>query len=824
MTATELPIVSAETFTFDRLKARAVGLLEGSEIYFPIRHHSPSCATHIAKLIADVKPFAVLVEGPPSFNEFIPFLVHPDAEMPLAVYSYARYPNQGDSGQDHNLQSDNEQTEIRSGSYYPLCDYSPELVALRAGHAVGAQLGFLDLEYSSMALRSPASDSARLMDERAFSFSAALTDLAERLGCRDHNDLWDQLVEANPTDTTTLVANVSAYGALARLTSDETEMEDRLNGHREMAMARIVRTTIERRSEASSDAPIVVVTGAFHTAVLPELVAKPQELPALVEPDGLEVGAGLIRYSYDRLDELNGYSAGMPSPQWYSYLWDEENSKSEPADPAAYRTLSAVAAELRKLGKDGQPSVPSLADAMANTAMLRQLRGRHHDGRFDVVDAAVSCFTKGEDSIANSVRSAVLTQMRGNKVGRLPPGTPRPPLAADFDQVADSLGLVPDTTEVKRVELDVYRSQKDRDTSHFLYGVTSLGVDYGRPVQELRYGAGQGRDFVREVWNVQFSASTDSTLTEASIWGSSLAEAVAAKVQHELEELIASQAGSAELMRLVLAAAQRGVPGSIDRILAALRAGISTDSSLESVAKALREADALWRSREPLEGDRLTSLPAIGEQLFVRGCRLVGQLSSLRSEAADDSVESVIDLHSLLATADWLVLDESLFWQTAETVHRAAQPGRLKGALRGLLWRAGRCSDSDLVTAVQGHLGAGLDVGVGAQYLAGVIQTAREALWQLEELLAAVSSVVAELGADGFLAKLPAWRSAFSALTPREIDRVAELLGDSLGIRASVKVTDMSEERLLQHLHLSETVRSQLTGDDLGSWLGDTGD
>ncbi len=73
----------------DALRARGRSLIEGDVIWFPIRHHSPACARRVEQLILERRPWAVLVEGPPSYDDVIEHLIHPDARMPVAVYGYA---------------------------------------------------------------------------------------------------------------------------------------------------------------------------------------------------------------------------------------------------------------------------------------------------------------------------------------------------------------------------------------------------------------------------------------------------------------------------------------------------------------------------------------------------------------------------------------------------------------------------------------------------------------------------------------------------------------------------------------------------------------
>ena len=40
----------------------------------PVRHHSPACAWHVDRLIRDLQPDAVLIEGPRDATRLIPLL------------------------------------------------------------------------------------------------------------------------------------------------------------------------------------------------------------------------------------------------------------------------------------------------------------------------------------------------------------------------------------------------------------------------------------------------------------------------------------------------------------------------------------------------------------------------------------------------------------------------------------------------------------------------------------------------------------------------------------------------------------------------------
>src|SRR3989442_7352541 len=94
--------------------------------FIGVRHHSPACARLVANTIATLQPAYVLVEGPVDMNDRLDELLL-GHELPIAVFSSYR-------GSDR-----------RHMSWAPICEYSPEWVALTAGRAAGAELRFIDL-------------------------------------------------------------------------------------------------------------------------------------------------------------------------------------------------------------------------------------------------------------------------------------------------------------------------------------------------------------------------------------------------------------------------------------------------------------------------------------------------------------------------------------------------------------------------------------------------------------------------------------------------------------------------------------------------------
>ena len=260
-------------------------LRNGRSFFFPIRHHSPACAAHLRRWIETRRPASVLVEGPASFTPFIDLLIDERCVCPVALYtSFVDKRGRLSGGEEAPAFG-----PPRFAAYYPFCDYSPELVALRAGRAAGARLRFIDLEYAEMILarcaaepdaEPPAVRVDSLAADPHLLHSAYVRSLARRMGCRDFNEVWDHLFEnGDDANVDVFIDRLAAYCALARF--DYTPESLRRDGTttREACMAAAVRDELARNQTEDRTGPVLVVTGGFHTVVLPDLVAARDAAP-----------------------------------------------------------------------------------------------------------------------------------------------------------------------------------------------------------------------------------------------------------------------------------------------------------------------------------------------------------------------------------------------------------------------------------------------------------------------------------------------------------------------------------------------------------------
>ena len=211
--------------------------LASQVIFFPVRHHSPTCARLIRELAIKIRPQAILIEAPFDFNEYIEQLYLPH-QLPIAIYSYLRLSD-----------------DTRRGAFYPFCIYSPEWQALQIAKELDIAVEFIDLPWAEIA--SIAITTNRYSD-REFRQSSYVANLCQKLGVKDLNELWDLLFEIDPNLTLTeYLDRAHQFCFHSRLSDGYFSPTDI---QREEFMADCIEQAMSNYS-----GQILIVTGGFHS-------------------------------------------------------------------------------------------------------------------------------------------------------------------------------------------------------------------------------------------------------------------------------------------------------------------------------------------------------------------------------------------------------------------------------------------------------------------------------------------------------------------------------------------------------------------------------
>ena len=814
---------------------RTLAALHSSDcVYFPIRHHSPACAWHLARLIRELRPAVVLIEGPVSFTPLIPTILDADTKPPRAIYThfidtsrklYQPPANEPDLG------------PARFAAYYPFCDYSPELVALRIGNEVGARLRFIDLDYADQVLAEHLSKEQlgrprveSLMRETYLQHSAYLQALAERAGCRDFNEMWDHLFEANfrSRSTESFMREVATYCFFGRHDmSAESLQADAITAREEMMAALIS----EERATLEANQKILIVTGGLHTVALPELVAAGAKRATSSTPPG-SVQQAFIRYSFDQLEQLNGYAAGMPSPDYYNRLWQQlAVESSDPHLTVATSILVEIGALTRRKETQFSLSTADEIAALQQAKLLASLRGHPGPTREDLLDGVRSCFVKGSMDAEGAVLMGIVARvLTGKEIGDVPASAGVPPIVSSFRKEAERARLDISDSLKRRLPLEIYRKGNHRRTSRLFHCLNFLSVPFATLMAGPDFFRGTGLERIHEHWQYAWSPITEGALVEASVYGATVDEASANRLREaigQLEEEGKGRSASAAVSMLILAC-RMGLHRHTDQLLGLITAKIGEEPSFIEAVGAANQLLLLWQSREPLEAHSLAEIPLLLRAAYLRSCYLVPALAQCAEEELSAALDSLSSIRELLEAASEIeLLDGEVFWQAAEKVLKAQNHNHpcfstISGAIAGLLYSAGRMDQAQLDELVVGYLIGIRDSQKRVGFLRGLLKTCREAAWQNARLIKSLNEIIASWDEAEFIAALPSLRLALAELTPRETDKVASCVADlhgekELGALLEVRIT---EGELEFNRELTALVLKTLNDDGLAHWIG----
>ena len=803
----------------------------GSGVHLvPIRHHSPACALALSALLEEVRPAVVLIEGPAEYTALLPALQDPDTVPPVAVLSLVD----------------------RTASYYPLAEFSPEWVALRWAGEHDAEAAFIDRAPGPHG--GPLDDGAggaaarTLQAEYHLARSTALDALARRLGCRDHDEVWEQLFEdrgsADIRAWPDFFADTLAWSALARLDAEREVLDADGTHAREAVMAAALRRRLKETADGGGG-PLVVVTGAFHTPALLDALDAAPEAAWLPEPEARTrpaPGSWLIRYDYARLDSLGGYGAGMPSPGLWQRAWRARTGagpgRSAARTPTGARgfATAVVLDVVTALRERGEPLGTAQVRAAVEQALgLAALRGRAWPGRTDILDALTSCLVKDDTGLSGNLGAAVAAVFAGSAPGRVPPGTAAPPLVAEVRERLTALRFTLDDAVERRVSLDTARRPRHRRRRELLARLRFAGVGLARQVGGADLVAGTGLGQLVEEWAYAWTPQAEAALVRAAQEAPTLDLLVATR----LAERLSGESSAGDLAEVLTELAVMGMGEAAAQVCDALETAVSDLSDLAELAGVLHRLAALVEGSGRLSldgaGSAGSAVPHLRSMLgrgTATAARLVAELVGLKDDEAAKAVDALIAVRDLLvrlAGADggtapgFADAGREAVLREIDVLRRArAAAAVLVGCATGIASTTGSLSRQEVADAVVAHLSPGADPAALADFLVGLVRAAPDAVLRAPDTLRAVTRTLTDLDEPGFLAILPDLRRAFTTLRPTETHRLAEQVAALAGADASqidvVWNVDPAQAALGQRIE--QDLVASLVRDGLERWVG----
>jgi len=688
---------------------------------FGVRHHGPGSARSLRAALAEYRPDIVLIEGPPEADSLVPLVADPEMSPPVALLAYLP----GEAGR---------------AAFWPFAVFSPEWQAMRYAVGAGVPVRFCDLPAANQLAMDRDYDAGR---------TDPIGELAAAAGYDDAERWWEDVVEHVP--------GAAVFEALAEamaLLRDEVTVlpeTDERDLVREAYMRRVLRAVIKEGYQR-----IAVVCGAFHVpafADLPPAAADDRLLRGLPK---VKVALTWVPWTYGRLAFTSGYGAGVRSPGWYDHLFSCDGHPIE-------RWLARAAGVLRD---EGIPASPAhVIEAVRLADALAALRGRPLAGLEEVTEAARAVLCDGSDLLVRLIQRRLVV---GERLGAVPAATPMVPLQRDLTDQQRSLRLKPEATG-REYDLDL-RKAIDLGRSHLLHRLGLLRVPWGTPV---RGRTGHTGTF-RESWQLTWRPELDVTLIEASMWGSTVASAAAARVR----SLAGTAAGLDELTLLAERCLLADLGDALPVVLTAVRERAALDTDVTHLMKAL---PALVRAARygDVRGTDPARLSEVATEMITRICAGLPVAVAGLDETAARSMRSLIDgVHSgtgLLGDAAsrerWLAALGRLGGP------QVAVPPAIGGRVTRLLMDAESVSLDEAALRMSRALSAGAAAADAAGWAEGFLAGSGLLLVHDERLLRLVDTWLSGLDPDTFQAVLPALRRTFGGFAPPERRAVGEKAG-----------------------------------------------
>lgn len=730
-------------------------------LIFPVRHHSPTAALQVRRLIRQRRPRLVLVEGPADATPLIPLLLDRSTAPPVAIYAYRTGGG-----------------EVRA-AFWPFCDYSPEYAALKAGQEVGAQLAFCDLP-AAMTLAA-----ARREAEGESDYGRFAAGLAKAAGYDSFEEFWETAFEQESGTGTPegYIEVMGAFGAHARTLSADGGAGGDHDDIRERHMAAVA------LNSGFAPAEILIVCGAAHAEKIASALTDGTAAPATLEAATVEVV--MVPYSFPRLSEQSGYGAGNRAPWFYQRVWALKGDYHA----AARETLAALAGRLRKQGQSA--SLAQTIDAYNLTRTLAHMREKPAPGVDEVAEAATACFGQGRGAlVAEALRHVLI----GEAVGRVTHKVGKTPLQTEFYAEANRLRLpILDTPQQILIHLPV---PAEAEQSVFLHRLGVASIPFAREVESGL--GGRGRDAaggpleqlsrVREKWELQWRPQTDAELVERTALGNTLREVCGRVLNRRLAQAPHIDTGAEVLLQMALCEVTAG----FDQALEQCETLAADSASFAALARATYYLNGLlnYGSARRLPVERLG---ALAERLFARAILHLPAAAICGDEAAQEADSALKSLYELVSRG---AADAGLFWEAVETVSRMEQAHpALRGLALVLLELGGKLAPGALTGRIRYWLSATAEAPDNARLVSGLFSLHRSTLVRNRTLIGAVTEFLTDLELEQLTPLLPVLRRNLGNLTAAERAYLAETLEAVLGLGGgeasrTLKLTAIEEELL----------------------------
>ena len=780
----------ADVTDMDQLQSlfqKSVYNLKNRTVYFPIRHHSPACAHHLLRVIEDYKPDILMIEGPESGNPLMAVLSDEATLPPVSLY----YTYEDEYG--------------REACYYPMLRYSPEYVALKEARRLGIPAQFIDLDYRHISGRAgnvaqTEQKEISIQDETLLAGSDFINRLCEKTNCRSFDELWEKVFEIGglEKETSVFVQDVFTYCTLSRMCYPPERLIANGDLLREAHMVKRIKEAEKQYQR------VLVITGGFHTyGLVNSIHQEAEQAGEKTEQAGVDEGdvhqqMYPMVYTFAEADRLNGYASGMPYVYFYDQIWGQ--ILRSPSSPYRVTTLNMLSRLMRKL-RDNQEHV-STSDAIEAYSMIQglaELRGKREGGVYELMDAALSSFIKGELTLATEKPLQELQLLlTGDAIGSVAPNAFHIPIVENFKSRCTEHKLQIRTTGQHKKVLDLYAKPEHRLISQLFQCISYLVPEFAKRQAGPDWIAQRDMNLVRETWEYMYSSRIEARLIENSLYGGTLAAAATRKMEEQMLDIPDHHSG--ELARLMLQALLMGLQETAMHLYAKVRAALRTDGHFLSLCNSLTILNRIYQHRRLLGLSDDTHLPNLVSEAYSNAVDKLQQLSRTNADEHEDIIQGLKLLAMLAESSEEQFQDTAFRTHLNELLADSKLPPQLEGACIAIASGLGDRSREEIVERARGYIrGTPEQTRQTALFLQGVFTVARDAFLYEDQLLSELNGLIEQLPYDDFIAMIPELRLAFTYFTPMETNLIAERVASLHQVKPDEMITPALDEQVLVH-------------------------
>lgn len=763
-----------------------------------LRHHSAAICRIIDPLLRELKPACILLEMPTDFAAWLDFLTDEQTTAPIAISA---------ADPQGNL------------AFYPLADFSPELVILRWAKRHRVPLIPFDLSAGAQVLPSKQAHIDQILDSLLQSQNTCARDAGEpdsslleqmlaQTCSADTGQLWERLIETpglhGDAEAVRRAALLFGWAVRKSHTASTIPAREQFSSTKRD----LIRECAMREALRKAPPGSVACVGAFHAgALLPSVVECSRdwdrEVLACLEHDSQSVGVSLIPYSFQQFDERSGYPAGIRDPIWHDRMVAAATPQA--VDQITTELVVDICRLLRSRGfVAGTPDATEILRMMRD---LAKLRGLPAAGRGEFIEAIQSCLVQGElHSRGRAVAQAMEQVLIGEREGKVTPHTPRCGLAQHLDDQLAFLKLP--TSEIKELRLDPLRDPRDRARAVVLRQLAIANIPYAKRIDSREQG---DRENLIEVWEAGFRQGTFATIAALSRFGATLPQAVEGILQLRLPKSHSDEWNPKLLLELLVMASECGLHSLTRRAIGQLTGSFLQSAHLTELVRA-----ASWIRR--ILAGQVPGLPLSAEEAFVPilfafqdsncdACLPVlfrASLDRLTGILGSNDPNDVVGLaelgHSLRGSVPTMnstgsdqanaQLFEQGLTQLVSWCFRAIEQGspRMCGAAIGLLCLLDLGNLSQLEALLQGWTDDAIDPASRQRLkesLAGTVQLLLPKLQTEAQWLHGLSLTLQNLDDAPFLKRLPPLRGAFQEFSPADRKRILDVQLETLEERGT---------------------------------------